>query len=59
MVGGVRTVPITSCSEFKLYYLLLTSISSFIQIGPKLAKLVFWGDLGGDYAGQVTAFFPD
>ena len=46
VVGGVGTVPITSYSEFKLYYLLLTSTSSFIQIGPKLAKLVFWGGWG-------------
>ena len=53
VVGGVRPVEITSYSEFKLIYLLLTSTPSFIQIGPKLAKLVFWGNLGVNLGGNL------
>ena len=33
--------------EFELCCPFLTSTPSFIQIGPKLAKLVFWGGSGG------------
>jgi len=42
-VGGGRTVPTASYSVFKLQCLILTSTTSFIQIRPILAKLVFWG----------------
>ena len=34
-------------SGFELCSLFLTHTPSFIQIGPKLAKLVLWGGLGG------------
>ena len=47
MVGGVRGVESKNNSGFELCCPFLTSTPSFIQIGPKLAKLVFWGGSGG------------
>ena len=45
MVGGVRGVESKNNSGFELCCLFFTSTPSFIQIGPKLAKLAYWGGL--------------
>ena len=47
MVRGVGVVGLSTKnnSGFELCCPFLTSTPSFIQIGPKLAKLVFWGVL--------------
>ena len=45
VVGGVTTVPIASYSQFKLYHLLLTSTTNFIQIG-KIGEVGILGWLG-------------
>ena len=44
---GVRGVESNNHSGFELCYPFFTSTPSFIQIGPKSAKLVLWGGLGG------------
>ena len=43
--GGVGGVESKNHSGFELCCPFLTSTPSFIQIGPKLAKLVYWGGL--------------
>ena len=46
-LGRVRGVESKSNYGFELCCPFLTSTPSFIQIGPKSAKLVLWGGLGG------------
>ena len=45
VVGGLGGVESKYNSGFELCCPFLTSTPSFIQIGPKLAKLVYWGGL--------------
>ena len=46
-LGGVRGGQIINNSGFKLCCPFFSSTPISIQIGPKLAKLVFWGWSGG------------
>ena len=54
VVGGVTTVSITSYSKFKLYYLLLTSTTSFIKIGE--VGILGWGVVGGDVTVAIASY---
>ena len=45
--GGLGWLDQNNFSGFELCSPFLTYTPSFIQIGPKLAKLVLWGGLGG------------
>ena len=47
VVGVVRGLDHKNNLGFELCSLFMTSKPIFIQIGPKLAKLVFWGRSGG------------
>ena len=44
---GVGVVGSKNFSSFELCSPFVISMPSFIHVGPKLAKLVFWGGLGG------------
>ena len=46
-VGGLGASDQKTFSSFELCSPFMTSTPIFIQIGPKLAKLVFWGRSGG------------
>ena len=46
-VGGLGWLDQKNFFSFKLSCPFMTSTPIFIHIGPKLAKLVFWGGSGG------------
>ena len=46
-VGGLEWSDQKNFSSFELCSPFMTSTPIFIHIGPKLAKLVFWGGSGG------------
>ena len=46
-VGGVGWSDQKTYSSFELCSPFMTLMPIFIHIGPKLAKLVFWGGSGG------------